>query len=356
MNEMMDDPQLDHYLQTHYQNRYGSPPDPALMWERVAPHLTSRKQSVLWRKHFLDIAGRLHRPRLAQPAVSSRRTYAKPGMLVAALIVCLMVVFATTAYAFTIPVLGGLLKDLGIQQLQYSDFHQSKSIDGYTLSLDKVYADANLVIVGYTATAPTGQNPMLEFDMGNAKLSTEQGLNLPNAGGVETGPIAGINGNVFVFDASPIHGTPTSLNLQLAIHYGTKVQGSLTFDFSVPFHPGRIVNVNQSVTANGKTITLERIVISPSETRLYIQGLYYSPLTAFITELSVENHVFEPNGGYDGPGTWKIDFNNPLFEDQGVWTVTIRESVYVKSSQPNVYHRVAVKRADWVFHVTVPGA
>ncbi len=306
MNEMMNDPQLDHYLQSHYQNRYGSPPDPALMWERVAPHLASRKQSVLWGNHFLGIAGRLHKPRLAQPAVSSRRKYAKPGVLAAALIVCVMVVFATSAYAFTIPVLEGLLKDLGIQQLQYSDFHQSKSIDGYTLSLDKVYADTNLVIVGYTVTGPTGQNPMGEFDMGRAKLTTEQGLNLPGFGGVETGPIAGINGSVLYFDASSIQSTPANLNLQLAIHYGTRDQGSLIFDFSVPFHPGRIVNVNQSVTAGGKTLTLERIVITPAEARLYIQGFNSQdsfPLMHFFTELSVENHVYNPNGvSYKGPG------------------------------------------------------
>ncbi len=64
MNEMMNDPQLDHYLQTHYQNRYGPPPDPALMWERIAPHLASQKQGISWWNNLLPITRQLHRPRL----------------------------------------------------------------------------------------------------------------------------------------------------------------------------------------------------------------------------------------------------------------------------------------------------
>ncbi len=180
MNEMMNDPTAQHDLQTHYQNCYGLPPEPRNYLEASGSLSRFPKAKRPWWTGLLDIPRRLHRPRIAQPTVPSRRRYANPGVLVVGVIACLLLMVATTAYAFSMPVLDGLLKDLGMQQLQYSDFHQTKSIDGFTLSLDKVYADANLVVVGYTVTVPTGQNTMGPFDMGKAKLSTEQGLVLPD--------------------------------------------------------------------------------------------------------------------------------------------------------------------------------
>ncbi len=51
-----------------------------------------------------------------------------------------------------------------------------------------------------------------------------------------------------------------------------------------------------------------------------------------------------------------INFDRPLFQDQGVWTVTIHKFVYIKGTQPGQFNRVPGKGAEWVFHVTVPGA
>lgn len=356
MNEMMNDAKLEQRLQTHYQNRYGFPPDPVTMWERLAPRLDSREKSTPWWSRLLDITGRLHSPRLVQPAFLSKRKHARRGVLLAILVVGLLM-FATSVYA-SLPVLDALLKDLGIQQLQYTDFHQSKSIDGYTLTLSKVYADANLVIIGYAIEAPAGREVLGKFDMGRATLTTEQGLALSSLAGITAKPIGGINGNVLYYDASSIQDTPADLDLHLAIPYTINATGSLTFDFSVPFHPGRVANVHQSVTADGKTLTLERVVVTPSETRFYVRGFNQqdrTPTTLFLTDLTVGNHVYSLRGvGSKGLGTWMMNYDWPFFGEQGIWTLAIHESVYLKDPNPGQFHRVPVKGANWIFRIVVP--
>jgi len=292
-----------------------------------------------------------------QPAFALKRHHARRGVLAAVLVVGLLL-FATSVSAAILPALDGLLKDLGIQQLQYSDFHQSKSIDGYTLTLSKVYADANLVIIGYTIKAPAGQEVLGKFDTGRAALTTEQGLALPPLTGITANPIGGTNGNVLYYDASPIEGTPTALHLQLAIPYTITTHGSLTFDFAVPFHPGRVANVQQAVTAHGQTLTLERVVVTPSETRFYVRGFTWQDRTAttlFLTELTVGNHVYSAHGvGSKGLDVWMINYDWPLFGEQGVWTLAIHEFVYLKGANPGQFHRVPVPGANWLFHIVVP--
>lgn len=49
----------------------------------------------------------------------------------------------------------------------------------------------------------------------------------------------------------------------------------LTYNLTVPFHGGKVVNVNKTVTSDGKTVTLERVIIAPSGTRIFIHGLSY---------------------------------------------------------------------------------
>jgi hypothetical protein len=47
--------------------------------------------------------------------------------------------------------------------------------------------------------------------------------------------------------------------------------GALGFTFSVPVAPGRAITVSQTVVAGGVPVTLERVVITPSETRAYLR-------------------------------------------------------------------------------------
>ncbi len=357
MNTMKNDPRLEQRLQTHYQNHYDLPPDPVNMWEQVASRLDFQEKGMPWWKYLLRRTGQSYRPFPVKPPVAYKCKHAMRGVLVAAVILCLLV-FTTSVSAVILPALDSLLKDLGIQQLQYTDFHQSKGIDGYTLTLSKAYADANLVIIGYTIEAPKGEQVLGKFNMGAATLTAGQNLTLPPLAGITAEPIGGINGNVLYYDASLIQGTPEELHLHLAIPYTIKIQGSLSFDFPVSFHPGRVANIQQAITANGKTLILERVVVTPSETRFYVGGFTQQDRIAtklFLANLTVGGHVYSYSGGGSrNVDTRMINYDKSLFSEQGVWTLAIQEFVFQKDTNTGQFYRVPVKGANWTFHVVVP--
>ena len=49
-----------------------------------------------------------------------------------------------------------------------------------------------------------------------------------------------------------------------------KVIGPFTFDFTIPFYPAQVVEPQQTVSANGYTITLDRVAVAPSLLRSQI--------------------------------------------------------------------------------------
>ena len=75
------------------------------------------------------------------------------------------------------------------------------------------------------------------------------------------------------FDSSLIQGSPQELNLRLetqvsefSIPVGNEsltLTGPFIFEFSVPFHAGKIVSVEQTVDAAGMPVTLEQVVVAP---------------------------------------------------------------------------------------------
>lgn len=353
---MMNDSELEQRLQRHYQNRYELSPDHTTFWERLAPHLNDQEKGKRWRMRPLKDVVQLYKLRPVTSAPSRKREHTIRVALIAALVLCVLV-FATNVSASVLPTLDGLLKDLGIQKLQYADLQQSKTVDGYTLTLSKAYADANLVVIAYTVAAPRGASGLGRFDMIGAKLITEQGLTLPSLKGITSDPIGATNGNVLYYDASSIQGTPKNLHLHLAVP-STKFQSSLSFDFSVSFHPGRVVNVHQSVTADGKVLTLRRVVVTSSETRFYVEGLTRQnlmPTKLFLSNLTVGNHVYSSDsGGVRNSDTRMINYDQPLFNEQGTWTLAIQEFIFLKDSSSGQFHRVPMKGANWMFRVTVP--
>lgn len=85
---------------------------------------------------------------------------------------------------------------------------------------------------------------------------------------------AGQEGVAMVLDGAGIAGNPAQISLDLSMGVGYNATSQclqvLTYDFTLPFHPGRILTLHQVVNANGHPLTLERVVVTPSETRLYI--------------------------------------------------------------------------------------
>lgn len=250
-----------------------------LSWPRL--QLQMRQQRPVSRKqHQLALNWMRPSPR------SSRRL-----ALVAALLVFVLFLSGFAYASINLGVLGNLFySEPASQQLllanQFTTLNQSRMVDGYRVTLDKAYADANRVILGFIVIYPTGIDRQIwntSFIASNydaVKLKTPQGQVLPvlgDQGALDTGnPKAGQEADALAFDGAGIAGRPAQisldLNLGVACNAGTppKCQQTLTYDFTLPFHPGRSINLHQVVSANGHALALERVVVTPSETRLYI--------------------------------------------------------------------------------------
>ena len=360
------DTHLEQQLKNHYQHLYEEPINPRIVWERLLPQLDAQRKLPWWRAQ----PGK--GPQLDKPIAASKRPYSGHRLslratLVVALVVILLVLVGS-AYASEIPVLNSLFHmEQGTQHIlqtdQYTDFHQSKTVNGFTITIEKVYADANRVIVGYTVNGTAGQEPNATFAFGLSTLTTQQGTSLRLMQGIGSDAIEGITGNVFSFDASNIQNDPKDLQLRLAIPYGRqpaasafKISGTLSFHFSVPFHAGKVISVHQSFVADGKTVLLERVVITSSETRLYVRGFssqdevnnYY-----ISADLLVDGKTYIGGGGYQATDIWMMDFDVPLLDKHGEWTVEIRKEINLKDSHTGIYGPVPVNGAMWTFHFNV---
>jgi hypothetical protein len=361
------DTHLEQQLKNYYQRIAGEPPDPVGVWNQLLPQLDSQRKFHRW---HLPLRTGQRRDAIVAPPQRLRSGYKLPvrGAVVLAALVAILVMLVGAAYAAGIPILTTLFHlESGTQQIlqtnQYTDYHQSKSVNGFTITIEKAYADANRVIIGYTITGPANRNQDDEFAFGLSTLTTAQGVKLPFMKGIGSLAVQGISGNTSSFDASTIQGNPKELQLHLAIPFGThllsaafKITGALTFNFVVPFHAGKVINVHQSVVADGKTVTLERVVITASETRLYIQGFNAQDKPngySIVANLSVPGQTYTGGGGNRATGLWTMNFDIPLLGKHGQWTLAIRKEITLKDSSTGLYHLVPVSGALWTFHFTV---
>jgi len=153
----------------------------------------------------------------------------------------------------------------------------SQTIDGVTVKLERAYADPNVVLVGFTVSGPEES-----YHAYPGELSTSDGQRLPRMTGMGVVPGSkGMMGNwasseraavITAFDPSSIKGTPSELNLTLETSVGDSVSGQtpgqasvgpFKFDFSIPFHPGKVIEIDQTVETAGVPVTLKQVVISP---------------------------------------------------------------------------------------------
>lgn len=123
---------------------------------------------------------------------------------------------------------------------------------------------------------------------------------------------------------------------------GTEAVGSFTFSFSVPFTPARVARLNQTVATNGTALTLDRVVVSPSEAVAHLR-LYNSEdsiiglkATLFLTGLPIGLPLHMSSSGKDGTvvsyqgslyeavGTI-VSYPGSLYEADGEWQISVTE-------------------------------
>jgi hypothetical protein len=263
-----------------------------------------------------------------------------------------------------------------------------QTVDGVTVTLERAYADANVVLVGFTVSGPEER-----YFLSAGKLSTISGQSLPQMFGLGVVPGSDIisggwrpserSALIAAFDAASLNGEPSTINLHLETRVNEPpVQGvfqpstgPFVFDFDVPFNAAKVIGVGQTAEASGATIGLEQVVISPWATRAELT--FYSPydgpnscvpvvslqLPSGVSEAESYGHVSnDSSSGY-------LDyFTGDFTEQHGEWTIVVSELVLPSSADAD-WTEVEIdgqkvligKGSDaerligpWVFHFEIP--
>lgn len=316
-----------------------------------------------------------------QPA---RRFPRRIGTVAAAM--ALAVVLLTAGSVFAYPLIRQVFDpNPGLTQvmqnpLLYQDVNASQTVDGFTLTVTKAYADANKVIIGYSVIDNSDPQTQVAYQ---PKLTAKESMTFHAR-------IFGISqaGEVLFtsFDAlSVLTGNPGQLHLHLEVDGwqplpdpsvtpppgqptpkpAVALPQPLSVDFSVPFHPGRVVNLHQAVTVNGKTLILERVVVTPSETRAYLRGNGYPLALDSIPTLTVgswnssqlgssQQHneavaVWPTDDQFPTNAMIAVNFETSLMDKHGAWTLVVPGLL-----NPPYDEQSAGLQGPWTFHFVVP--
>ena len=328
------------------------------------------------------------------------------------LVLAFLLVFGGTSWAvgrrlFTVGQVGRLFQvDVAMDHVEQAGLVQelnlSQTVDGVTVTLEQGYADANRVVVGLTVTGPASQR----YSPLRVELIDSAGVVFPRVMGmglssksellqVELPP--GTSYHVYSFDASAGEGDPAELDLRLAIEVeefepaptpdnppaeppdskvvtvlleplpAPTIVGLFTFDFGLPFIPGRTVEVQQTVEAAGVAVRLERVVVTPSETQAILcvelpDGGSKEWIPIATLDVGDGQHLFGESRRFDGSVTneseeescYRYSVWAPLDDQSGEWTLTVSELVgfdLVVEQPGEEQPRLA---GPWEFHFQVP--
>jgi len=260
---------------------------------------------------------------------------------------------AGAAYALASLVDQAFFDPNGQQIVQHNlarSVHISQTACGLTMTVERLYADANRVVIGYTyqGQGPRGAAPA-------PQLSTADGTPLSPVGGGGTGSIGNASGNEIAYDSSGIVGdATTALNLRFTAPW-VKVmidnaghvepgliacQQPFNFNLSVPVTPGHVITMRQAVTVGGRELTLEKVSLTPSGTSLYLGG----ETRPAMADMVVDGQTLHEYGGQDNPGLARHDFP-PLMDKHGDWTIVVHAIPTVPDP---------LTGGPWTFHVTLP--
>lgn len=335
------------------------------------------------------------RPRLARVGPWRRRP------VIAAVALLAAAVITGGAYAYYTSLIGQAYQwapSLGSAMNRYAHpvHNASASVCGYTLTVVQAYADANQVTVGYTLGGPAKRHFVsMESDwplLSDTRHTPFKHLDL----GMSTTMLNGAAGHFASFDASHVAANARSLSLALTLpqvdmteemegaqpasapcetyrtwvsgitvgHYSgpartVTVNRPLTVRFTVPVDAAkRVAELHQTVAAGGTALTLQRVVVTRSEVRLYLKRATRGHILegAANAMLYLGKHAY---GGAaplfadwwvrDAPASRLYDFwiEAPAYSYHGVWTLVVPKDI-------NGWGWRKLTGGPWVFRFRVP--
>ncbi len=267
---------------------------------------------------------------------------------------------------------------------------------GSTVTLHWAYADANRIAIAFEIEGVDGRR----YDFRDLTLTDSDGNAFRGMVGmgvrgesdiVDVVLPPGVSGYIYSFDASPVSGTPETLDLQLSLSLEAfelpeeaqatvtvregedgdvtivefepvqegdqEVVGPFVFDFTVPYVRGRVIEAQTTVVLDGIPVTLEKVVVAPSEIAavICIDGPDQAEYDEWLP-ISAVAVAGERREAMAGSHTWVDDrctrshYWDPLPQDASRWTLTVTEVVGFQRSGPG---QLRIE-GPWIFEFEAP--
>lgn len=262
----------------------------------------------------------------------------------------------------------------------------SQSADGYTVEMQWAYADGNRLTLAFTIAGPPGEEFTNLHPVYHVSTVTVSSGGLPTIVPFNTGRgtqvAEGVAGSVAVYDLSGFTpgGDTLDVHAELYVESVTAAirtaiptpperyadwwsgpYGPFVFDFSLPLTAEqRGLTPALDATDGAITITLDRVVITPSQVRVTL--CYADPASdrtwTLIPDLSAGGEPVAGGGatdnvpsGTDGRTCSRFTYNAAMFDYTGPWTLTISELVGFGPGGGDDQQRIP---GDWRFTFVVP--
>lgn len=181
----------------------------------------------------------------------------------------------------------------------------SQTIDGYTFDLKRAYADAGGILL---TVSFSGHQDGTELFC-ETHLTTREGVQF------ESGGVQGMgNEEASLSFELPSDFTPSErldLHLEVRVHIQDWQRevgepmvkpGPFNFDFSMPLQPTRTIEINQTLTDEGNTLSLVRLELVPSGALVYLTlpPAADTPYSLINGRLTLQTPKAQAPSGYHG--------------------------------------------------------
>ena len=251
----------------------------------------------------------------------------------------------------------------------------TETVDGYQVTLERAYADANRMMVGITVVDT--QNRWTLIDIGGVSVVDSAGGEWNWSTGAGDQVNATTTANIFLFEHTPGLAAPGRREFSVTVSSvvgddgrtppptedpswatGHEIAVNATFSFELTVGGGSQATPLVSAQSNGVTITLERIITSPSAVRLELR-LAGAPSSGDSWMPNV--YVSHAGQTLDGlmsttaiGGSLTTVYAAGVEDPTGDWTVTASELIGSAPTEGSPWEHEVRFQGDWTLHFSLP--
>jgi hypothetical protein len=258
----------------------------------------------------------------------------------------------------------------------------SGAVEGFTVSVKRVYADPNQIVIGLTVSGPSDRTfnnitPWGEWYGYDSQrkpgrspiLVDKEGREFSGGMGGEQGAVeSGTAAYVLTYEGTGLEYSSKEIDVRLKIegltayertgensYEDVQVQGPFTFDLTIPVEQGRVANLHQTMHAGGTAVTLERVVTTATGTRLSLRGA--GPNADVRLTVGGQTYTLQQPDGMAVPtqwatgSLWEYVSGTSLMDKKGEWQVTVMPGPTLSHVEPE---STQIMGGPWIFHFVVP--